>query len=116
VGRRGDGRRAARLVRPAAPRVRATGVRVGGRRAADDTVRQGPQGRAARVGDRPRQGRSGRMSPTPSRAPRRAGAHKPKKTAMLLAQRIVAEIVDGGLEPGASLLSEREMLEEYEVA
>ena len=56
------------------------------------------------------------MSPTPARSPRRAGMHKPKKTAMLLAQRIVGEIVDRGLEPGASLLSEREMLEEYEVA
>ncbi len=42
--------------------------------------------------------------------------HKPKKTAMLLAQRIVGEIVGKGLEPGSPLLSEREMLEEYDVA
>lgn len=42
--------------------------------------------------------------------------HKPKKTAMLLAQRIVGEIVSRGLTPGSPLLSEREMLEEYGVA
>ncbi len=56
------------------------------------------------------------MTPPASRPLRRPEGHKPKKTAMLLAQRIVAEIADGGLEPGASLLSEREMLEEYGVA
>ncbi|MBF6619301.1 MAG: FadR family transcriptional regulator [Patulibacter sp.] len=56
------------------------------------------------------------MSTASGRTSRRAGAYKPKKTAMLLAQRIVGEIVDSGLEPGASLLSEREMLEEYGVA
>jgi DNA-binding FadR family transcriptional regulator len=35
---------------------------------------------------------------------------------MLLAQRLVSEIADGKLQPGTPLLSERAMLEEYEVA
>jgi DNA-binding FadR family transcriptional regulator len=43
-------------------------------------------------------------------------AEKPKKTATLLAQQIVSEIADGGLAPGAPMLSERAMLEEYGVA
>jgi GntR family transcriptional repressor for pyruvate dehydrogenase complex len=42
--------------------------------------------------------------------------HRPKKTAMLLAQRMVAEIADRGLEPGTPLPPEREMLERYGVA
>jgi DNA-binding FadR family transcriptional regulator len=50
------------------------------------------------------------------RAARRANGHKPKKTATLLAQRLVGEIADGGLQPGAALLPEREMLEAYGVA
>lgn len=41
---------------------------------------------------------------------------RPPKTALLLAQRIVGEIVDRGLEPGDPLLPEREMLNEYGVA
>ena len=42
--------------------------------------------------------------------------HRPHKTAKLLAQRIVDEIVDGGLSPGTPLLSEAEMLKKYGVA
>lgn len=42
--------------------------------------------------------------------------HRPPKTATLLAQRIVGEITENGLEPGLMLPSEREMLEEYGVA
>lgn len=42
--------------------------------------------------------------------------HRPRKTAMLLAQRIVDEIVDNGLEPGTPMLSEAEMLKKYQVA
>lgn len=42
--------------------------------------------------------------------------HKPKKTATLLAQRIVGEIADSGLAPGTPLLPEKEMLERYDVA
>lgn len=53
--------------------------------------------------------------PAPPRRRRRAD-HRPKKTAMLLAQRIVSEIVERGLEPGTPLLAERDMLEEYGVA
>jgi DNA-binding FadR family transcriptional regulator len=41
---------------------------------------------------------------------------KPKKTAMLLAQRIVDEIADSGLPAGTPLLAERDMLEHYGVA
>lgn len=41
---------------------------------------------------------------------------KPKKTAMLLAQRMVGEIADDGLPVGTPLLPEREMLERYGVA
>jgi GntR family transcriptional repressor for pyruvate dehydrogenase complex len=55
-------------------------------------------------------------SPLPARTRRRNHDHKPKKTAMLLAQRIVGEIVDRSLPPGAPLLSERDMLEDYGVA
>ena len=46
----------------------------------------------------------------------RNGRTKTPKTAMLLAQRIVGEIADRGLEPGSALPPEREMLEEYGVA
>jgi len=52
----------------------------------------------------PRTGTSSRQSP------------RPQKTAMLLARRIVGEITSRGLEPGAALLSEKDMLEEYGVA
>ena len=47
---------------------------------------------------------------------RRTPSNKPKKTAILVAQRIVDEIIDQGLEPGAPLLPERVMLPRYEVA
>ena len=53
--------------------------------------------------------------PTPH-ARRRATSNKPKKTAILVAQRIVDEIVDQDLQPGAPLLPERVMLPRYEVA
>lgn len=52
----------------------------------------------------------------PTRGRRRAGPNRPKKTAMIVAQRIVDEIVDAGLEPGTPLLSEKEMLARYGVA
>jgi GntR family transcriptional repressor for pyruvate dehydrogenase complex len=55
------------------------------------------------------------MRPTSSTR-RRRSSNKPKKTAILVAQRIVDEIVDEGLEPGAPLLPERVMLPRYEVA
>ncbi len=51
-----------------------------------------------------------------SPARRRQSSNKPKKTAILVAQRIVDEIVDQGLQPGAALLPERVMLPRYEVA
>lgn len=47
---------------------------------------------------------------------RTRGNVKPQKTAMLLAQRIVSEITDGGLEPGTKLPSEQEMVTQYGVA
>jgi GntR family transcriptional repressor for pyruvate dehydrogenase complex len=47
---------------------------------------------------------------------RERNALRPQKTAILLAQRIVAEISDGGLAPGTLLLPEREMLQRYGVA
>lgn len=47
--------------------------------------------------------------------PRRP-SHKPKKTATLVAQRLVSEIADGNFPPGTPLLSERAMLDEYGVA
>lgn len=53
--------------------------------------------------------------PTPH-ARRRATSNKPKKTAILVAQRIVDEIVDQDLQPGSALLPERVMLPRYEVA
>lgn len=45
----------------------------------------------------------------------RVARAKPQKTAVLLAQRIVNEIVDGGYEPGHMLPPERVMLAEYQV-
>lgn len=45
-----------------------------------------------------------------------ARAPKPRKTAMLLAQRIVDEIVEERLEPGTPMLAEAEMLKKYGVA
>jgi DNA-binding FadR family transcriptional regulator len=42
--------------------------------------------------------------------------YRPRKTAALLAQRIVSEITERQLQPGAPLPPEREMLEEYAVA
>lgn len=42
--------------------------------------------------------------------------HRPQKTALLLAQRIVGEITDRGLGAGSSLPSEKAMLEQYAVA
>jgi DNA-binding FadR family transcriptional regulator len=43
-------------------------------------------------------------------------SRRPPKIAMLLAQQIVGEITDRNLEPGAPLLSEKEMLDQYGVA
>ena len=56
---------------------------------------------------------------TASGTPVRSRGHnnfRPQKTAMLLAQRIVSEISDKGLEPGNPLPPERDMLVEYGVA
>jgi GntR family transcriptional regulator, transcriptional repressor for pyruvate dehydrogenase complex len=47
---------------------------------------------------------------------RRVSSNKPKKTAILVAQRIVDEIVDQELQPGAALLPEKVMLPRYGVA
>jgi DNA-binding FadR family transcriptional regulator len=44
------------------------------------------------------------------------GRGRPRKTAVLLAQTIVDEIVDDGLVPGSMMLPEREMLAKYGVA
>jgi DNA-binding FadR family transcriptional regulator len=57
---------------------------------------------------------AGTLSAAPAR--RRQSSNRPKKTAILVAQRIVDEIVDQGLQPGAALLPERVMLPRYEVA
>jgi GntR family transcriptional regulator, transcriptional repressor for pyruvate dehydrogenase complex len=46
----------------------------------------------------------------------RRHSHRPKKTAILLAQRMVTEIADHHLEPGTPLPPERVMLERYGVA
>lgn len=51
-----------------------------------------------------------------SRASGRAVNHRPKKTAMLLAQRIVSEISEARMVPGTPLLAERNMLNGYGVA
>jgi DNA-binding FadR family transcriptional regulator len=47
---------------------------------------------------------------------RRNTSNKPKKTALLVAQRIVDEIVEQELKPGSALLPERVMLPRYGVA
>jgi GntR family transcriptional repressor for pyruvate dehydrogenase complex len=47
---------------------------------------------------------------------RRPATHRPRKTANLVAQRIVDEIVDQDLEPGSSLSAERDMLTRFEVS
>jgi GntR family transcriptional repressor for pyruvate dehydrogenase complex len=56
----------------------------------------------------------------PNAGRRRGGRNnhrdRPRKTAVLIAQRIVSEIVDNDLQPGSPLLSERAMLEHYGVA
>lgn len=58
--------------------------------------------------------RNGSVSfPLDSRSRRRP---RPQKTAMLLAQRIVREIVEREHEPGQMLLPEKDMLVEYEVS
>lgn len=41
---------------------------------------------------------------------------RPRKTAMILAQQIIDEIVDNDLEPGTPLLSEAEMVSRYDVS
>lgn len=46
---------------------------------------------------------------------RRRRGHRPQKTSMLVAHRIVSDIVRAGLAPGTALESEREMLQHYEV-
>lgn len=43
-----------------------------------------------------------------------AGAHRPQKAAMLLAQRIIRDVAVDNLKPGDLLLPERIMLEKYE--
>jgi DNA-binding FadR family transcriptional regulator len=52
----------------------------------------------------------------PSRPFARTPVDRPKKRAMLLAQRMVSEIADRRLEEGSPLPAEREMLEDYGVA
>lgn len=52
----------------------------------------------------------------PALTRRRAAVRKPKKTAILVAQQIVDEIIDEQLQPGASLTSERDMLIRYGVS
>jgi len=47
---------------------------------------------------------------------RRPTARRPPKTAILIARRIVDEVIEGGLEPGAALLPEKTMLQRYGVA
>ena len=57
------------------------------------------------------------MSATgPPRALGRTAHGPPKKTAMLLAQRIVTEIADRGLAPGTPLPAEKSMLDDYGIA
>lgn len=46
----------------------------------------------------------------------RTVSNRPKKTAVLVAQRLVDEITDRGFEPGTALFSEKEMLERFEVS
>ena len=56
------------------------------------------------------------IDPTPATDRPATFQRRPQKMATLLAQRIVGEITDGGLQPGALMRSERDMLEEYGVA
>lgn len=56
------------------------------------------------------------MAATPQHRSRGRNGLRPRKTATLLAQRIVGEISDADLEPGTPLAPEREMLERYGVA
>jgi GntR family transcriptional repressor for pyruvate dehydrogenase complex len=58
------------------------------------------------------------MAGTSLNRPRTRGRDglRPQKTAALLAQRIVGEITDGGLQQGSPLPPEKTMLEEYGVA
>lgn len=56
------------------------------------------------------------MSVSVNNGRRVRAAPRPPKTALLLAQRIVSEIVERDLAPNSPLLSEREMLTEYGVA
>jgi GntR family transcriptional regulator, transcriptional repressor for pyruvate dehydrogenase complex len=58
----------------------------------------------------------GREDGRSPRATTRGTALRPHKVAILLANQIVQEIIDGGLLPGARLASEREMLQEYNVS
>jgi GntR family transcriptional regulator, transcriptional repressor for pyruvate dehydrogenase complex len=43
------------------------------------------------------------------------GSHRPQKAAMLVAQRIVRDVIVGGLKPGDQLAPERTMLETYRI-
>lgn len=56
------------------------------------------------------------MSPSTPLRQRGHNTFRPRKTAMLVAQRMVSEITDGRLAPGTPLPPEREMLENYGVA
>src|SRR5262249_32700102 len=110
-----------RVVRAPLARVCATGVRGGRRAAPADAVGQGSQDRAARAGSRARARRAvsgaGPVSILePSWPLERTLVSRPKKTAMFLAQRIVAEIADRDLAAGSPLPAERDMLEDYGVA
>lgn len=67
-----------------------------------------------RPAERARKTMSAPARDQPKRPPR--GGHKPKKTATLLAQRIVSEIASGRLAPGTPLLPEKEMVETYQVS
>ena len=55
-------------------------------------------------------------SATPQHRSRGRNRYRPRKTATLLAQRIVAEIADRNLPVGTPLPPERDMLEEYGIA
>jgi DNA-binding FadR family transcriptional regulator len=59
---------------------------------------------------------TGLANSSASYARRRSALGKPKKTAILVAQRIVDEILEQNLAPGTSLTSERDMLTRYEVS
>lgn len=59
--------------------------------------------------------RSGHRGMKNTRRTPGAKSHRPQKTALLLAQRIVSDITEHGLQPGQMLASEKEMLGQYEV-